>query len=303
MTALTTAFPRTSRGNVLTRYFPVNALSVIYQGGLVCIDTDGYARPAADTAGFVCVGVAHESKTGGAADGDVWVAVDYNADFLFTASSITQAMLSTSPAMYVVDDATVDDAAGATNDVFVGNLVQYVSTTSGWVFIPGVVNYPGSGVTASASELNKLDGITAGGYLVVAEERSFTETSGSGVYTGSVAMPAGSTLIDIYVNGVALWDNAGTVTMKVGDAGDDDGYYTAVNLKATDLLAGESISFALAGGKAGAYIANSQVSPRYYASAATISGIITTSSTGGSAGRTRMVVVYVTPTASAATKV
>jgi hypothetical protein len=72
------------------------------------------------------------------------------------------------------------------------------------------------------------------------------------------------------------------VTLKVGDVADDDGYFTGVDLKATDLLAGESLSFALAGGKAGAYIANSQVSPRYSASARVVSGIITTASTGGS---------------------
>ena len=137
-----------------------------------------------------------------------------------------------------------------------------------------------------------------------AREVTFTETSGAGVYTGSVAVPAGATIHDIVVNGVALWDNAGAVTMKVGDVADDDGYFTGVNLKATDLLAGESLSFALAGGKAGAYIANSQVSPRYSASARTISGIITSASTGGSAGRTRMVVLFSTdPDPLAATKV
>lgn len=300
MTALTAAFPRTSRGVGSKRSFPVNAGSVIYQGALVGIDTDGYARPATDTASYRCAGVAFESKTGGAADGDVWIQVEFNKDFLFTHTSITQAMLNTSPAMYVVDDNTLDDAAGATNDVFAGILVQYVSTTSGWVYIPGIASFPLSGVTATASELNSLSGIAGG--VVQAVERTFTETSGSGVYTGSVVVPAGATIMDIYVNGVALWDNAGTVTMKVGDT-DDDGYYTAVNLKATDLLAGESISFALAGGKAGAYIANSQVSPRYNAGAVTISGIVTTSSTGGTAGRTRMVVVYTVPTTAAATKV
>jgi hypothetical protein len=130
--------------------------------------------------------------------------------------------------------------------------------------------------------------------VVKAIEVTFTETSGAGTYTGSVPVPAGSSLVDILVNGVALWDNAGTITMTVGDAGNASGYYAAINLKATDLLAGESISFAMAGGKAGAYIANSQVSPRYSASARTISGVITTSSTGGSAGRTRMTVLYTT---------
>jgi hypothetical protein len=158
----------------------------------------------------------------------------------------------------------------------------------------------GTTVTATADDINKLDTLT--GYPVEAIEVTFTETAGAGVYTGAAAVPAGATILDIIVNGVALWDNAGTATMIVGDT-DDDGYYTAINLKATDLLAGESISFALAGGKAGAYIANSQVSPRYSASARTINGIITTSSTGGTAGRTRMVVVFVKPTAAAAVKV
>lgn len=133
-----------------------------------------------------------------------------------------------------------------------------------------------------------------------AQEVTFTETSGAGTYTGSVVVPAGSTILDIVVNGVALWDNSGTATLKVGDGTDDDGFYTGVNLKATDLLAGESLSFALAGGKAGAYIANSQVSPRYSASERTVSGVVTTSSTGGSAGRTRMTVVWVAPAATAA---
>jgi hypothetical protein len=159
----------------------------------------------------------------------------------------------------------------------------------------------GTAITATAAELNKARGVT--GYLLEALEATFTETSGAGTYTGALAVPAGATILDIIVNGVALWNNAGTATMIVGDAADDNGYYDAINLKATDLLAGESLSFALAGGKAGAYIANSQVSPRYSATARVISGIIVTSSTGGTTGRTRLVVIYMLPTASAAVKV
>lgn len=135
---------------------------------------------------------------------------------------------------------------------------------------------------------------------VVVAERTFTET-GAGTYTGSVVQPAGSTLQDIVVNGVSLWDAATSATLKVGDATDDDGYYSAVNLKATDLLAGESLSFALAGGKAGAYIANSQVSPRYSATARTLSAVIT-SVGSGSAGRTRVSFVFALGAPIAATK-
>lgn len=162
----------------------------------------------------------------------------------------------------------------------------------------------GTQVTATAAELNRLASI--GATPARSAEVTFTETAGAGVYTGSVAVPAGATILDIIINGVALWTNAGACTLKVGDVADDDGYYTGVDLKATDLLAGESLSFALAGGKAGAYIANSQVSPRYSASSRVISGIVTTASTGGGAGRTRMTVIWSLPVAadiSAATKV
>jgi hypothetical protein len=137
---------------------------------------------------------------------------------------------------------------------------------------------------------------------IVSKELTFTETTGAGTYTGSVVKPAGATLLDIIVNGVALWDTATSATMIVGDGTDPDGYYTGINLKATDLLAGESLSFALAGGKAGAYIANSQVSPRYTAAAQTITASVTTVGASGSAGRTRVVVIYADPGDVAATK-
>jgi len=140
-------------------------------------------------------------------------------------------------------------------------------------------------------------------------EVTFTETAGAGTYTGSVSLPAGSYLIDVIVHGTAVWDNAGTASMIVGDAADDNGIFDAINLKATDLLAAEGLAAsavaAASGGKAGADLAASQWNRRWLAGARVISGIITTSSTGGTAGRTRMVVLWVEPatTATAATKV
>jgi hypothetical protein len=171
--------------------------------------------------------------------------------------------------------------------------------------ITDALSLGGTPITATAAELNKLDGIASGAYAVVSEEVTFTETSGAGVWTGSVTVPAGATLLDIIVNGVALWNSQTSAAMIVGDATDPNGYYDAIDLKATDLLAGESLSFAQAGGKAGAYIADSQVSPRYSATARVISGEITKVGTTGTAGRTRMVVIYALPlaTPAAATKV
>lgn len=133
------------------------------------------------------------------------------------------------------------------------------------------------------------------------EEALFTE-NGAGTYTGSVDVPAGATILDILVSGVVLWTAATSAVMDVGDVADPNGYFAAIDLKATDLLAGESISFTAAGGKAGAYIANSQVSPRYSATARVVSGIVV-SVGAGTAGRTRMSVIYTMPGSTvAATK-
>jgi len=130
-------------------------------------------------------------------------------------------------------------------------------------------------------------------------EVTFTETSGAGTYTGSVVVPGNAWLLDIKLYAVALWDNAGTAVMKVGDAVDDDGWFTNINLKATDLIAGtnaEVIDFNNAGGKPGAYLValTGERALMYSALVRTISGIVTTSGAGGTTGRTRMVVIWST---------
>lgn len=132
--------------------------------------------------------------------------------------------------------------------------------------------------------------------LVSFLEAFFTEEGGALTYTAAFNLPAGAVIHDIIVNGIALWDNSGAVTLKIGDT-DDDGFYIGVNLKATDLLAGESLSFAQSGGKAGAYNAgtNTHWTNRYSATARTINAIITAASTGGSTGRTQVIIAYSVP--------
>lgn len=160
-------------------------------------------------------------------------------------------------------------------DTTLGYMVVYMGSTLGWKPVAGIV----------------------------AEERTFTE-DGAGTYTGSVTVPAGATILDVIVHNTVLWAAATSATMKVGDATDDDGIFTGVNLKATDLLAAESINFDRTGGKEGAYLVGTAThwTTRYLATARVISGIIT-SVGAGTAGRTRMVVVYMLPMTSEATKV
>lgn len=134
MTALSADAQRASREPGI-RSYPVEAGEVIYKGAIVCVDDDGFLVPAANTAALRVVGVAEEKadNTGGA-DGAINVKVRSQRAFKFTATSITQAMLG--DMMYVVDDNTIDDIAGASNAIPVGRLVEFVSTTEGWVYIP-----------------------------------------------------------------------------------------------------------------------------------------------------------------------
>jgi hypothetical protein len=114
--------------------YPVAAATKIYAGSLVCVDSAGYAAPAADTSGYRFVGAAMEQvDNGSGANGDKVVRVRRTGVFEFDAASITQAMVGN--AMYAVNDHTFDDAAGPTNDVKVGVLVKYVSATKGWIDI------------------------------------------------------------------------------------------------------------------------------------------------------------------------
>lgn len=138
---------------------------------------------------------------------------------------------------------------------------------------------------------------------IVSEEVTFTETTGAGVYTGSVFVPAGATLIDIQVQSTTLWNTTTSATMIVGDGADPNGFYDAIDLKATDLLVDEVIRFGSTGGKEGAYIvvATGELNS-YSATARTITGSITTVGAAGSAGRTRMLVIYALPTVTTATK-
>ena len=148
---------------------------------------------------------------------------------------------------------------------------------------------------------------------VVTERISFTE-DGSTTLTGTVELPAGARLIDILISITVLFDDSGAVTMDVGDDDDANGWFAAINMKATDLVVGELLSIMhgdLWGGKEGAYLVAATGrrgrttagvdSGTYYGAASEVIGVITTANQDGTAGRAFMDVIYSVPTAVAAT--
>lgn len=94
---------------------------------------------------------------------------------------------------------------------------------------------------------------TLSGAIVRAQAAYFEETasaSASDTYTADFFIPAYATILDIRVYAQALWADSTAASLEVGDyttaatpvAIDADGWYTAINLKSTDLLAGQSLS-------------------------------------------------------------
>ena len=147
--------------------------------------------------------------------------------------------------------------------------------------------------------------------LIITKQVLFSETASAVSHTASIAIPAGAVLHGIRVIAGALW-GAGAAVLKVGDTADDDGYFTGVNLKATDLLVGEVLdttNSSLWGGKEGAYLvaATGRRGPTtdnfgsYYAAGSNIVATVTVTTPAVTTGRTVLVVTYstgeaVTPT-------
>ena len=111
----------------------VKAAETFYKHELVSIDSSGWLVKATDTSGEHFMGICEEASplVAAEASGDREVVVIHEALVLLPCVSITQAMVG--DVVEVVDSGNVDDSGGTSNHVKVGQLVQYVSATSGWV--------------------------------------------------------------------------------------------------------------------------------------------------------------------------
>ena len=185
---------------------------------------------------------------------------------------------------------TASAAFSAQADLFAAASGKVSSTPSGRKLFRAFEAASGDGSQVLAQYL------PGGESGLVSQEVTFTE-DGDTTYTGTVNVPAGATIVNIIVNAVTLWDDGTSAALIVGDETDDNGFFDAVNLKATDLLAEQSIDFAKTGGKEGAYLVGTAThwTDRYRAAARTVVGKVTTGGQDGSAGETRMTVIYSLP--------
>ena len=135
MAALTAMTARQTRNDALASYatYTCTTATTIYEGSLVMLTSaTGLALPGADTASCVFVGIATETVTSAAAGATI------NVKFGHEELSAAATLVGVHGAAVVISDSdSVTTAALGTNDVKVGDLIQAVSTTAGWVRIRG----------------------------------------------------------------------------------------------------------------------------------------------------------------------
>ena len=139
--------------------------------------------------------------------------------------------------------------------------------------------------------------------FVISETVAFVEDASSVTHTGTVEIPAGATLHNIQITSSVLWTDADT-SLSVGDDEAAGGWFTDVDLAATDLVVGEVLDISNAenwGGKQGTYLnattgrkgqATATAAGVYYVIAGEVIGVVTMTTPSGTAGRTFMTVTY-----------
>jgi hypothetical protein len=129
MTAITVATARRKRNINCTTSAKYTTSQAIVEGALVSVSTSsGLALNSADQIGCKFVGIAADSVGSGGV-----VTVEYGHEELL-ATTLNLAN-SGGMACTITDNNTVSTAAGTTNDVLVGEIVEAVSATSAWIAI------------------------------------------------------------------------------------------------------------------------------------------------------------------------
>ena len=146
---------------------------------------------------------------------------------------------------------------------------------------------------ADRSAVNVGDNTIANQLLVKTMRFAEADQGDAGSYAASVTLPAGAFIDDIRIESTALWDDSTSASLEVGDVADPNGFFTAVNLKATDLLVDEVIRFDSQGGQHGAYLVTATGELNSYsATERVITGTVAVGAGGGSAGETFVRIFY-----------
>lgn len=189
MTALAAArnTPKLGPGEVILSMVdvPLKALTVVYQGGIVVLGSDGYGVAATATTGLKACGILNSEKsaapslTGGAANGDVIARVAQGV-FRF-ANGDTIAQVNVGEVCYLVDDQTVAkvDGSGARSPAGI-----IVGVDSSGVFVSMSLQLSRAiAAAANVSGEGAVERNLASGALSVVKRSSTLAVSGTVAYT------------------------------------------------------------------------------------------------------------------------
>jgi hypothetical protein len=141
--------------------------------------------------------------------------------------------------------------------------------------------------------------------------------SAAGTYVADVKLPAYACLLDVVVHAEEVW-NAGTSAVLdcglytvdsegvISSEEDLNGIYAAIDMLATDLTKGQSLTFNRAGGKGGAMLTEGTSTHLLDIVGDTdriVQTIITTTGTVGTLGETYVYVIYAIPELDASVNV
>jgi len=181
MTALSADRDTKRRDGVIVR-LPVAASTKIYAGAKVARNASGYAVPASDTAGLVVVGRAEEQvDNSNGANGDKYVDVRRGVFAWANGASFSRANIGQE--CYVADDQTVTNAAGSTNKVYAGIIVEVDSdgvwvATGAWgkvagpIVLDGADDPLGSASVADPAAMTSTDVTTANADATYGQEEA-----------------------------------------------------------------------------------------------------------------------------------
>ncbi len=201
------------------------------------------------------------------------------------------------------------------------NFFSYISKKSGTASMKNKQN--AASVEIDTADGNKLkynqggtiatvmDSVSSGSIKIL--QAAFVEDATTLTHTATFPIPQGALLLDIYFLSTVLWTGGGTVQFTCGDANSATGWFTATNLKATDLLLGERLQASNAnnwGGVNGAYLStagrfgqqSTTMIGGFALTAASVIMVVTESAPSTTAGRSFGYVVYATGTSVAPVK-
>ncbi len=187
--------------NTIIRSYPMDALAVILNGTIVALDSTGYAVPGTSGTGLLAVGIAQESKTAGAVDGDTNIKVHIGVFRLLADSAFAQSDVGA--LCYIVDNQTVT-LTGTSKSI--AGTVAAVDGGNVWVAMGLEAAIDNTTLTAFESALASastpggasLVGVfdTASLYTATTVEAALAEVKTTAQFIMSVPIPAYSAIAD-----------------------------------------------------------------------------------------------------------